>query len=124
MTIEHLETQRASSPEIARSLRNPGTILQGDARTVLKVLPDECVQCIVTSPPYWGVRDYRVKGEIGLENSLDAYLQQLTMVFSQAHRVLKKDGVMWVNVGDVYASGNRKYSTRRQISTTGIGQTP
>ena len=78
-------------------------ILQGDALEVLKTLPDESVDCIVTSPPYFGLRDYGVKGQLGLEESADEFVQNLVLVFREARRVLKKEGSLWLNLGDTYA---------------------
>jgi site-specific DNA-methyltransferase (adenine-specific) len=82
-------------------------ILQGDSLHILRRLPCACVQCIVTSPPYWGLRDYDITGQIGLENSLTQYVNRLVAVFNEAKRVLKDDGIFWLNIGDGYTSGNR-----------------
>lgn len=82
-------------------------ILQGDALTALRRLPDQSVQCIVTSPPYWGLRDYDIADQIGLEPSLQQFLNRLRTVFGEAKRVLREDGTFWLNVGDGYTSGNR-----------------
>ena len=65
------------------------------------------VQCIVTSPPYWGLRDYNFERQIGLEESLPQYINRLTEIFSEARRVLADDGVLWLNIGDGFTSGNR-----------------
>lgn len=89
---------------ITRSL-----VIESDAALALKRLPSESVQCIVTSPPYWGLRDYGIKGQIGLEAKLEQYISRLTAIFSEAKRVLKNDGVFWLNIGDGYTSGNRGY---------------
>lgn len=78
-------------------------ILQGDCRDVLRTLPDESVHCCVTSPPYWGLRDYGVDGQIGLEESLHDFVGQMVGVFREVRRVLRKDGTCWVNLGDSYA---------------------
>lgn len=80
------------------------TILQGDCRNVLKTLPDGSVNCCVTSPPYYGLRDYGVDGQIGLEQTPDAYVAELVAVFAQVKRVLRDDGTLWLNLGDGYAS--------------------
>ncbi|MCU0791517.1 MAG: site-specific DNA-methyltransferase [Opitutaceae bacterium] len=82
-------------------------ILGGDARHILSRLPDRCVRSIVTSPPYWGLRDYGIDGQIGLEPTLDAFIAQLVDVFREARRVLRDDGTFWLNIGDGYTSGNR-----------------
>jgi len=79
-------------------------ILQGDAREVLPTLPDESVQCVVTSPPYWGLRDYGVEGQLGLEDTPAAYVSQMVAVFREVRRVLTADGTLWMNLGDSYSS--------------------
>ncbi len=82
-------------------------VIRGCAKSVLKCLPDEHVQTIVTSPPYYGQRDYGVEGQIGTEKSIDAYIENLVSVFAEARRVLAKDGTLWLNLGDKYLpSGN------------------
>lgn len=82
-------------------------IIEGDVRWALARLPSESVQCVVTSPPYWGLRDYGIDGQIGLEATLAGFIHALTTVFAEVKRLLKSDGVMWVNIGDGYTSGNR-----------------
>lgn len=84
-------------------------IIESDAMLALQKLPAASVQCIVTSPPYWGLRDYGIEGQIGLEEKLQQYINKLVSVFSEAKRVLKPDGVLWLNIGDGYTSGNRGY---------------
>lgn len=84
-------------------------LAEGDAFSVLQRLPSNYVQCIVTSPPYWGLRDYGIPGQIGLEGELQQYINQLVKIFSEARRVLRNDGVLWLNIGDGYTSGNRGY---------------
>jgi len=79
-------------------------IVQGDALDVLRALPDESIACCVTSPPYWGLRDYGVAGQIGLETTPDEYVARLVAVFTEVHRVLADDGTLWLNLGDSYAS--------------------
>jgi site-specific DNA-methyltransferase (cytosine-N4-specific) len=85
------------------------TIIEGDIIRILDFLPSKSVQCVVTSPPYWGLRDYNISGQIGLENNLPRYLNKLVSVFSEIHRVLKDDGLFWLNIGDGYTSGNRRW---------------
>ena len=84
-------------------------IIESDAMVALQRLPSESVQCIVTSPPYWGLRDYGIEGQIGLEEKLQQYINRLTSIFSEAKRVLRNDGIFWLNIGDGYTSGNRGY---------------
>jgi DNA modification methylase len=83
------------------------TILVGDVREQLANLPDECVHCVVTSPPYWGLRDYGADGQIGLEETPDAYVCNLVAIFREIRRVLRKDGTVWLNLGDCYVGGRR-----------------
>ena len=75
----------------------------GDNRETLKQLPDKSVQTVVTSPPYWGLRDYGEDEQIGLEESPQDFVEQLCLVFDEIWRVLKDDGTIWVNLGDSYA---------------------
>ena len=82
-------------------------ILQGDALTVLKTLPSESVNMCVTSPPYYALRDYGVDGQIGLEETPEAYIENLVAVFREVKRVLKNDGTLWVNIGDSYAGSGK-----------------
>ena len=97
---------------------NINTILQGDTLTELKKLPDESIDSCITSPPYWGLRDYGVDGQIGLEKTPEEYVVKMVEVFREVKRVLKKEGTCWLNLGDSYATtkvGNtetRKNSTR------------
>ena len=84
---------------------NTSDILTGDAQTCLAALDARSVQCVVTSPPYFGLRDYGVDGQIGLEPTPDAYVQQLVAVFREVRRVLADDGVVFLNLGDSYAGG-------------------
>lgn len=79
----------------------------GDALQVLRTLPDASVHCAITSPPYFGLRDYGVAGQIGLESTVDEWLRALVAVFDQVRRVLRDDGTFWLNIGDSYASSGR-----------------
>ena len=83
------------------------TILVGDALERLTEMPDESVHCVVTSPPYWGLRDYGVVAAIGLEPTFDEHVEALTGVFREVRRVLRRDGTLWLNYGDAYAGGGR-----------------
>lgn len=78
-------------------------VLQGDCLDVLRTLPDQCVHCCVTSPPYYGLRDYGHDGQIGLEETPEAYVAKLVAVFREVRRVLREDGTLWLNLGDGYA---------------------
>jgi len=75
----------------------------------LKLLPDECVDCIVTSPPYFNLRNYKIKGQIGLEKTVDEYTKKIIEVFEECKRVLKKEGTCWINLGDSYWGSGQGY---------------
>lgn len=77
-------------------------IIQGDALEVLKTLPDESVNCCVTSPPYWGLRDYGVDNQLGLEPTIEAYISRLCDIFDEVGRIMTDNGTLWVNLGDTY----------------------
>lgn len=81
---------------------NTWRILIGDVRASLATLPDQCVQTCVTSPPYWGLRDYGHAGQLGLEATPEAYVAAMVEVFRDVRRVLKDDGTLWLNLGDSY----------------------
>lgn len=80
------------------------TIINGDCRTVLEFLPSASVNCIVTSPPYFGLRDYGVDGQLGLEAEPVKYVAELVGIFRECRRVLRDDGTLWLNLGDSYAA--------------------
>jgi len=79
-------------------------IVCGDCLNFLKKLPNESVDMIMTSPPYYALRDYDVDGQIGLEETFQSYIKKLCNVFDEAKRVLKKEGTCWVNLGDTYGT--------------------
>jgi DNA modification methylase len=82
-------------------------ILRGDALDVLRTLPDGCVNMAVTSPPYYGLRDYGVDGQIGLEPTPAEYVARLVAVFREVRRVLRQDGTLWLNIADSYAGSGK-----------------
>ena len=84
-------------------------LITGPADTALNLLPTGTVQTVVTSPPYWSLRDYDDEAQIGRDDSLSDYLASVVEVFEQLRRVLTHDGTVWLNVGDTYTSGNRRY---------------
>ena len=84
-------------------------ILEGNVLETLKDLPDCSVQCVVTSPPYYGLRDYGMEGQIGLEATPEAYVETMVKVFREVRRVLKDDGTLWLNLGDSYAGSWGNY---------------
>ena len=77
----------------------------GDSLEILKTLPDESVHCCVTSPPYWGLRDYGVAGQLGLEKTPEEYVEKVVAIFREVRRALRKDATCWINLGDSYAAG-------------------
>lgn len=81
------------------------TIFQEDAIRSLSRLPDESVHCVITSPPYYWLRDYGVDGQIGLEETVDQYVSAIAGVMDQVYRVLRRDGLLFLNIGDTYYSG-------------------
>jgi DNA modification methylase len=89
----------------------------GDCRQLLAAMPDESVHCVVTSPPYFGLRDYGVDGQIGLEPTPDAFVAEMVAVFREVRRVLRADGVLWLNLGDSYAA-NRTYQVSQSKHQT------
>jgi len=89
-------------------------LINADARHI--PLKNEIVQCIVTSPPYWGLRDYGVEGQIGLEPTPELYVQQLTEIFREVRRVLRKDGTLWLNLGDSYAGSAQGWGKKGQCA--------
>lgn len=97
----------------------PFGIIEGDCEEILRRLPAECVQCVVTSPPYWGLRDYGIKGQLGLEPTPDEYVEKIVAVFRQVRRVLRKDGTVFLNMGDLYASGGRGSGGAKQQTNKG-----
>lgn len=107
-------------------------IITGDCLESLKHLPDNSIHCCVTSPPYWGLRDYGTIGQLGLEESPDLYVAKMVEVFREVRRVLRDDGTLWLNLGDSYANngtggngatGGRDKSTL-QSQMPPIGTTP
>lgn len=82
-------------------------LIIGDCREKLKELASNSVQCVVTSPPYYNLRDYGVKDQIGQEATANEYVQNIVDVFKEVHRILKKDGTVWLNIGDSYAGSSK-----------------
>ena len=95
--METYRQERAVTPDLDR-------IHQGDALAVLKTWPDAFIQTCVTSPPYWGLRDYGVAGQLGLEKTPQEYVEKMVALFREVRRVLRDDGTLWLNLGDSYAS--------------------
>jgi DNA modification methylase len=110
--------------ETKNSREGDGVILHGDALTVLKTLESKSVNMCVTSPPYYGLRDYGVDGQIGLEDTPEQYIARLVDVFREVRRVLRDDGTLWLNIGDSYngyqkGSGGTGKMSAKQNSNKG-----
>ena len=84
-------------------------LMCGGASEAMELLPARSIQTVVTSPPYWSLRDYEMDRQIGRDDPLNHYLQSIVDMFEKLHRVLTDDGTVWLNVGDAYTSGNRRY---------------
>jgi site-specific DNA-methyltransferase (cytosine-N4-specific) len=89
--------------------RGDSGIIIGDAYHTLSLFEAGTFRCCVTSPPYWGLRDYGIPGQIGAEMELRLYLDNLTEIFREVRRVLQDDGTLWLNIGDSYTSGGRTW---------------
>lgn len=118
------ETKHTTDERIERSVVLPivkrsayyhgNRIYIGDVMEKLREIESESIQCCVTSPPYWGLRDYGHDGQIGLEKTPEEYIAKLVNVFEEVRRVLRKDGTLWLNLGDSYVSGKGRYSSNKQ----------
>lgn len=98
------DLDRSPFGAISRSM-----LFSGDAGRALTLLPSGSVQTVLTSPPYWSLRDYGVDEQIGRDESLSSYVGSIVSAFEEVRRVLRDDGTVWLNVGDSYTSGNRRY---------------
>lgn len=95
--------------ELATYRRPGGAIIVGDALTTLARVPDGVFRCCITSPPYWGLRDYGIPYQIGAEVTVEDYVFNLRRVFAEVRRTLAEDGTLWLNLGDCYTSGGRAW---------------
>jgi len=101
-------------------------IYVGDALTIMRSWPDNFIQCCVTSPPYWGLRDYGIAGQLGMEPSPEEYVTKMVEVFREVKRVLRDDATFWLNIGDTFAdSGKGSYAGPKQATNVGsVGINP
>ena len=118
----------SSGPELKGNLLMINTILLGHALNILPRLPAESVNCCVTSPPYWNLRDYSVEGQLGLEKTFEEYITKLCDIFDEVKKVLRKDGTCFVNIGDSYggsgnASGHKENTRNLGYKTSEMGAT-
>ncbi len=103
------EKPPSKEARLVKANQNRCEIVVGDARKVLRGFPEGFFRTVVTSPPYWGLRDYGIKGQIGAETDVEDYIQDLVAVFSEVRRTLADDGTLWLNIGDSYTSGGRTW---------------
>lgn len=99
--------------------QDPVQIIHGDIRQKLLHLPDDTFHCCITSPPYWGMRDYGYGEQLGAEPRIQDYIENLVVVFREVRRVLRSDGTLWLNIGNTYSSGGR---TWRQSDSKNAGR--
>jgi site-specific DNA-methyltransferase (adenine-specific) len=98
-------------------------IITGDCRDALATLPEQSIHCCITSPPYFGLRDYGIDGQIGLEQTPEAFVAEMVRVFREVRRVLRDDGTFWLNLGDSYSAGGRGGGAEGSIQSNNIGST-
>lgn len=98
-------------------------IYQGNCKDVLKELDSNSINCVVTSPPYWGLRDYGVDDQLGLEKTPEEYVKKLVEIFQEVKRVLRKDGTVWLNLGDSYTNNSIPGGGDPTIKKRNIGNT-
>jgi len=121
MSIYHIKSVDFSKNKFGKELfkeekdESYFCIIEGDALSSLKKMPDNYFQSCITSPPYWGLRDYGIPNQIGAESDIDEYINEIVKIFNEVKRTLKEDGTLWLNLGDTYASNNNKirYSDRK-----------
>lgn len=104
LEVHHPKTELREVP-----LADPVQIIHGDVREVLGRLPADSFHCCITSPPYWGMRDYGYDGQIGAEGDINDYIENLVSVFKGVRRVLRADGSLWLNIANTYTSGGRAW---------------
>jgi len=102
ITIEQLKIEE-------KDLWLDSLILKGDSKQMVQQLPDNFYSSCITSPPYWGKRDYGYNGQIGAEFEVQEYIENIVLIFREIQRKLKDDGTLWLNIGDSYTSGNRTW---------------
>jgi site-specific DNA-methyltransferase (adenine-specific)/site-specific DNA-methyltransferase (cytosine-N4-specific) len=101
-----IESQKSPETKVSNA---KGEVLVGDSLEVLKTFSSQSFQCCITSPPYWGLRDYGIKEQIGAETNLADYISRLVEIFEEVRRVLYDNGTLWLNIGDSYTSGGRTW---------------
>ena len=107
--LQLFDEEQAPKPATRSIPNNKAEVIVGDVRKVLEGFPDGLFRTCVTSPPYWGLRDYGTEGQIGAEADVRDYIKDLVAVFREVRRVLTDDGTFWLNIGDSYTSGGRTW---------------
>ena len=105
-----------------KTTQYPMLLRHGDCFDVLKQMPTESVHCCITSPPYWGLRDYGIEGQLGLEKTPEEYVAKIVAIFDEVRRVLRNDGTLWLNMGDSYANVGKsgESSVDRRVRETSL----
>jgi len=111
--------ERSRSESSAKT--DMAVLVCGDVLEVLRTLPSDSVHCCITSPPYYRLRDYGVDGQIGLEQTPEQYINKLVDVFHEVKRVLRRDGTLWVNIGDSYSTGSGGSTTESETQKSNKG---
>jgi len=96
-------------------------ILNGNSFELIKTLPDDSIDCVVTSPPYFGLRDYNNENQYGLENTPNEYVEKMVLLFRDIHRVLRGSGTAWLNLGDTYANVSARAGALNGIQKGNVG---
>ncbi len=127
MKLENHDLFGITAPKLTKQAEtfSSGQLMVGDALTHLRDMPDNSVRCCITSPPYWGLRDYGIESQIGAETDLNDFLDRLVEVFREVHRVLTNDGTFWLNIGDSFTSGGRTWrQTDKKNAARGMDYRP
>lgn len=96
-------------------------VIYGDCLEAMRALESNSIHCCVTSPPYWGLRDYGIDGQLGLEKTPQEYVEKLVVIFREVKRVLRNDGTLWLNLGDTYTTGSGSYGTKSNKQRSNMG---
>lgn len=104
-----LVSKHDGEPDYAALASGQSALILGDAHAVLRSMPSRCAQAVITSPPYWSLRDYGIEGQVGLEGSVFHFIAALADLFEDVFRILRDDGTLWLNIGDSYTSGGRTW---------------
>ncbi len=113
----HRDAPNASPNETPKTLPI-NQIINMDSLEYLQSLPANSIHTMITSPPYWGLRDYGVDGQVGMEETLQEFITKLVTIFHEARRILRDDGTLWVNMGDSYAGTHNGYSGDDRLSNS------